>query len=740
MIGREIYTTWVAVVCTIAAGSVFIFQTIGLAQDALTSAHSERLPEIALYFALVGFLVYGNFGYQLARLGYFKRLSNHGDAAPSELREFASSAPPLTILVPSYKEEVGVIRQTLLSAALQQYPHKRVVLLLDDPPHPGTSQDRDSLSAARQLPGEIAGLLQEPAEYFDHALLQFQRRRGTTTFVAAEEYLELAGVYRNAARYFEMLADTCPSTTHTDVWFTEKILREPGRALHQRAATLLRMTTIREDLGRDEVDIILERDYRYLASLFRVELTVFERKRYRNLFHEPNKAMNLNGYLGLMGKRLKESERSDGLYLEETTLAQSTMTIPNTPYVITLDADSLLLPDYALKLVHHVEQPGNERLAVVQTPYSAIPNAPSAMERTAGATTDIQYLVHQGYTYFSSTFWVGANALLRKRALDDIAVIKQHGAWRIPCYIQDATVIEDTESTVDLIAKGWQLFNYPARLAYSATPDDFGSLLIQRGRWANGGLLIVPKLLKYLWMAPKNTATFQEAFYRFHYLTSLAGAPLSVLLLMVIPFSSALTTVWLPLTALPYFLLYGRDLSLFGYHGSRDLFRVWALNLLLIPIHLSGAFKSLRQRLTGQKTPFQRTPKVCGRTRAPRLYIGLEYTLVLLLLASATWSGMNGRWIDSCFAILNAGLLLYAIYRFIGISESIDDLTFRVDQTSVPPALPQAERVEIVGSNPKTWLASVLHDGNGEVRPYHCAPGTHPRIQPSPRLTRSKME
>lgn len=62
-------------------------------------------------------------------------------------------------------------------------------------------------------------------------------------------------------------------------------------------------------------------------------------------------------------------------------------------------------------------------------------------------------------------------------------------------FIQDRTVIEDTESSIDLRRKEWRLYNYPERLSYSATPPDFGSLVIQRGRWANGGLLILPKLL-----------------------------------------------------------------------------------------------------------------------------------------------------------------------------------------------------------------------------------------------------
>ena len=41
--------------------------------------------------------------------------------------------------------------------------------------------------------------------------------------------------------------------------------------------------------------------YRRLVWTFRAELTSFERKRYVSLSHEPNKAMNLNSYIGLMG-------------------------------------------------------------------------------------------------------------------------------------------------------------------------------------------------------------------------------------------------------------------------------------------------------------------------------------------------------------------------------------------------------------------------------------------------------
>ena len=46
--------------------------------------------------------------------------------------------------------------------------------------------------------------------------------------------------------------------------------------------------------------------YRRLAWTFTAELSSFERKQYVSLSHEPNKAMNLNSYIGLMGGSYRE--------------------------------------------------------------------------------------------------------------------------------------------------------------------------------------------------------------------------------------------------------------------------------------------------------------------------------------------------------------------------------------------------------------------------------------------------
>ncbi|MGE0025797.1 MAG: glycosyltransferase family 2 protein [Thermoleophilia bacterium] len=170
----------------------------------------------------------------------------------------------------------------------------------------------------------------------------------------------------------------------------------------------------------------------------------------------------------------------------------------------------MLLPEYCLRLVAFMQQPEKARIAVVQTPYSAFRGAPTRLERIAGATTDVQHIVHQGMTRFGATSWVGASAVLRKTALHDIMVEEAHEGFTVRRYIQNRTLTEDSESTLDLRLRGWQLHNCPERLSYSATPPDFGALCVQRERWANGGLIIMPKVVRMMWVRKRIGATFLE--------------------------------------------------------------------------------------------------------------------------------------------------------------------------------------------------------------------------------------
>jgi cellulose synthase/poly-beta-1,6-N-acetylglucosamine synthase-like glycosyltransferase len=666
---REIRLTQISICLTVAACLMFFREILGIFAESLNRADLGLGVSEAIFALIVGFLIYGNLVYQFARLGYMKRLLSHRSAPRQELdRIYDDEAPALAILVPSYKEETRIVKQTLLSAALQEYPNRRVVLLIDDPPTP---RDQDSLSAllaARALPQEVQRILDIPAAELEAEFVNYSSRK-ERGLVKTEECLRLATLYNEVAAWFAEQAQSYPIHDHTDMWFVKKTFEERSQFHFRRA---LEMELAAGNGSGDLDDSALEREYKRLASLFKVELTVFERKRYANLSHEANKAMNLNSYIGIMGRSHRESEKNGSVYLEHSH-SEEDIFVPDADYLITLDADSILLPEYALRLIHVMNQPGNERLAVIQTPYNAIPNPAGELERIAGATTDIQYIIHQGFTRHNATYWVGANALLRKKALEDIRTEVEERGFRVTRYIQDRTVIEDTESSIDLIHLGWELYNYPERLAYSATPPDFGSLLIQRRRWSNGGLIIAPKLFRYFFKGARPYRRTGEGFMRFHYLISITGVSIGLLLMLLCPFEQNLRSVWLPLTAIPYYFFYGRDLMLSGYKVG-DLFRVYALNLLLLPVNLGGVLKSIQQAWTGEKIPFKRTPKVTGRTVAPALYILAEYAILLYCASGFIVDCFGKLWLHAVFTLLNGGFLFYAVRTYIGFKEGNEDV------------------------------------------------------------------
>jgi cellulose synthase/poly-beta-1,6-N-acetylglucosamine synthase-like glycosyltransferase len=656
----EIAYTSIGLLITIAASTLLAMEITAIAQ----AGHNNPglLFEQVAFSLIAGGLIYGNLIYLLTRISYIRRLIRHRSAAAPDLSlHLNGSAPRVTVLVPSYREETRVIRQSLLSAALQRYPRKRVVLLIDDPPTPRSAGDRDALQAARALPAEMQCLLQARADrivWYAGAM----RRRTAIGIDLDFECRELARVYAEVAAWLITQSREHPHVDHSDRLFTRVTYEQPSAFYLRRAAALY---------FREKLDLpAIEQAYHSLESVFRVEMASFERKTFANLSHEPNKAMNLNSYIALIGGAYVRLNDGNRTRLEKAPPESADVIVPDTDYLITLDADSILDPDYALRLVHSMEEPGNERIAVVQTPYSAVPQAPGLLERIAGATTDIQYNIHQGFADHSGTYWVGANALLRMQALRDICETKRINGIEIKHYISDRTVIEDTESTVDLLAKGWQLHNFPERLSYSATPPDFGSLLVQRRRWCNGGLIILPKLLRHLYWRRNPWEKTREGFFRIHYLVSPTVVNFGVPILLIHPFERNLESPWLALTALPYFFFYGRDMMLIGYRPL-DLLRVYALNLMLIPVNLGGVLLSMRQIVTGRRVAFQRTPKTNNETRAPHKYIVAVYVCAAFALLSAVVALIDGLSIQPILAAFTGGLFLYAIFRFLHVTPPV---------------------------------------------------------------------
>jgi cellulose synthase (UDP-forming) len=153
--------------------------------------------------------------------------------------------------------------------------------------------------------------------------------------------------------------------------------------------------------------------------------------------------------------------------------------------------------------------------------------------------------------------------------------------------------------------------------------------------------------------------------------------------MLVYPFDGALHVSYLIGVALVYFGFYARDLAALGYRGG-DFFRVYAINLLLIPINIAGVCKSLQQILTKKKIPFGRTPKVQGRTAAPPLFIVFELVLMVYLLVGALVDVGHGRYVHMVFSAVNGLFFWYAWTYFIGWRHAYEDVRAGVRSLRAP--------------------------------------------------------
>lgn len=136
--------------------------------DALWIGETILALEIGCFAILALVVLYGGTAHQVARIGCLARVRELTHVSTVQARH--PHPPGVTVLVPSYKEEVAVIRRTLLSAALQAHPDLSVLLLIDDPPQPRDPGDRAALERARGLVPEVVVSLSGPADVCHSAL------------------------------------------------------------------------------------------------------------------------------------------------------------------------------------------------------------------------------------------------------------------------------------------------------------------------------------------------------------------------------------------------------------------------------------------------------------------------------------------------------------------------------------------------------------------------------------------
>ena len=146
-------------------------------------------------------------------------------------------------------------------------------------------------------------------------------------------------------------------------------------------------------------------------------------------------------------------------------------------FLVTLDADHVPRPELLERTLGYFSDP---KVAVVQGPQAFFNRGFQHPRRSADPLRNDQNLffdaICPGKDRSNAAFWCGTPAVIRREALVSVGGVATE------------TVVEDAHTSMRLHQAGWATVYHRDILAVGLAPEEVGSFLIQRGRWARGAL------------------------------------------------------------------------------------------------------------------------------------------------------------------------------------------------------------------------------------------------------------
>ena len=182
---KELTITVISLIVTflLFAGTIYWYGSVIPGNDKMLTT------QFVVLMILLSGLLSGSIVYQITRTGKLKRHKDVMLPASETLYEIYGSVdtPSLCILIPSYKEELHVLKQTILSAVFAEYPKRRVVILIDDPPD-CQGKDFENLIETRAMIQSINVMFQKQADQIngklDQILLRYEDTARTVEAIA----------------------------------------------------------------------------------------------------------------------------------------------------------------------------------------------------------------------------------------------------------------------------------------------------------------------------------------------------------------------------------------------------------------------------------------------------------------------------------------------------------------------------------------------------------------------------
>ena len=285
-------------------------------------------------------------------------------------------------------------------------------------------------------------------------------------------------------------------------------------------------------------------------------------------------------------------------------------------------------------------------------------------------------------THYDATFWVGANAVLRKSALDEIVETEHDGGCQIRRYIQDRTVIEDTESSIDLVRA--RAGRCSTTRSVSATAPRRRTSARSASSASAGRTAACSSCRSCRAQARERSPRGQrrrlgELFLRINYMASIFWSSVGLLAPARVPLQRPLLSPIVLVAALPYFLAMAGDLQALRLQADR---RVPHLRVQPDPA-AAGEPVGRRCARSARRSPARRSPsrarRRCATARPPPIsFILVPYALIAFSVYTVWRDVHEGAIPHAVFAGFNALACIWALVALVGIRNSLVDIAIGI--------------------------------------------------------------
>ncbi|OGC70219.1 hypothetical protein A2415_00930 [candidate division WWE3 bacterium RIFOXYC1_FULL_39_7] len=325
--------------------------------------------------------------------------------------------------------------------------------------------------------------------------------------------------------------------------------------------------------------------------------------------------------------------------------------LSHAPFVVIFDADHVPAPEFLERTMGHFSDP---KVVLVQTPQYYKNRNDNFLTTAAWEQQELFFgPICRGKNKMNATFWCGTNAVVRRKALDEIGGVPENN------------IAEDFLASFYFHERGYKTLYVAEILAEGLAPHNLDNYVKQQFRWARGSSEII---IRHFPLFNKNLTVWQKIQYMYsssYYLNGFV-ALMDALIPIVVLFTGLVPVVDTTSSFMLYFFPF-----IFSTINTLMLSTDNTITFRAIQLSMSSSFvfiQAVMDTVRGTKSSFKVTSKAYEEGNFLK-YAVPHISYILLGIAAITFGFIKYGFVPSL--ITNASWILFnaaLLSGFIGVA------------------------------------------------------------------------